>query len=46
MKREIAPKAVCGVENLGMAAEVDLCVCFLRGLCNGFDTEPSHCDHQ
>lgn len=46
MKREISPKAVCGVKNLGMPAEVDLCVYFLRGLYNGFDTEPSHCDHQ
>lgn len=46
-KGEISPKALRGVKNLGVLAEVDLCLfLFFTGLYNGIDTEPSHCDHQ
>lgn len=37
LKREIFPKDVC---------EVKKSMCLFESLQNGFDTEPSHCDHQ
>lgn len=41
----MSPQPFAGGKNLGTPSEVDLCLCFCKGLYNGFDTESFDGDH-